>query len=861
MGRGRGRRRRGNGNGLGKGEEMGEEFGDSSGGKHRGASHHRLRNNRKGIGGVGRGGHLGQSLFVEGGALAEWQPLCNSRETGRRNMPCPVDIQRPNASTSGRGRRQGLKDSHYRPRVFHKINNAISYTYPDTKTLADSPPISYSCPDVETKADSPPFGLGYYGSSSMPHASQNRSLNTIDSGTEVKITTVFTSCNTTSPVTVLPPSETQVAVFLDKNPGKGTTSGSALYYRSTDMVLSEEIRPGLGYQLEKTKAVPAEDYLELPDEECEGEQTDRARQTSIRKSQKKGRRRYRKQGKLKMSADENKNEGFLVIGGTRIYTTDVSVPEEADSVMLDSYMEGSSKICGQFSSETMSKPKITSGEISSTDNSSVLSESSEDYEIGSHSDIDDETAIDYFEGLGGKFSELLEAEWLLDRGALEQLSHGEMSESDEEDSMDSESSDGLDDALTAFENMRQECRSQKGSCKQSIANEVSDIKIEKLRESIPFDEQDADSSKAEFHVHSDIKDFIKGDVDGQQSANQQDNIEKCFEGILISRDFRTPSNKKKNKSSHLPHSWPVDKKNTKDKGVPGAKKKHHKEAIAEKRRERTLRRGVDLESINLSLERMVLDSIDMLAFKPMCGQDCSQVQRLASIYRLKSGRQGSGKKRIVTVARTVHTCMPSASDKSRLLKLLGDDHEPDKVGYKSSISRAKQSPEKNRMDAKARRAARKAYWTMEHDESFRCELRKTPSKIVYVHSGSTHVSSSKKVGVIKKSGRRRATDYANQPMSFVSSGTMEPDCGIADTSVSCVNVTEVNYSASRLSSERKGSESSSKMGSFEVHTKGFGSRMMAKMGFVEGTGLGKDGQGIVQPIEAVKRPKSLGLGL
>ena len=50
------------------------------------------------------------------------------------------------------------------------------------------------------------------------------------------------------------------------------------------------------------------------------------------------------------------------------------------------------------------------------------------------------------------------------------------------------------------------------------------------------------------------------------------------------------------------------------------------------------------------------------------------------------------------------------------------------------------------------------------------------------------------------------------------------------------------------------------IGTFEAHTRGFGSRMMSKMGFVEGQGLGRDGQGIANPLEAVKRPKSLGLG-
>ncbi|EPS60366.1 hypothetical protein M569_14436, partial [Genlisea aurea] len=50
-------------------------------------------------------------------------------------------------------------------------------------------------------------------------------------------------------------------------------------------------------------------------------------------------------------------------------------------------------------------------------------------------------------------------------------------------------------------------------------------------------------------------------------------------------------------------------------------------------------------------------------------------------------------------------------------------------------------------------------------------------------------------------------------------------------------------------------------GSFERHTTGFGSKMLAKMGYVGGRrGLGKDGQGISEPIEVSQRPKSLGLG-
>ena len=50
-------------------------------------------------------------------------------------------------------------------------------------------------------------------------------------------------------------------------------------------------------------------------------------------------------------------------------------------------------------------------------------------------------------------------------------------------------------------------------------------------------------------------------------------------------------------------------------------------------------------------------------------------------------------------------------------------------------------------------------------------------------------------------------------------------------------------------------------GAFEKHTSGFGSRMLAKMGFQgEGSGVGKGGTGIAEPVAAVTRAKRVGLG-
>tara|TARA_B100000795_G_C22669748_1_gene387459 strand:- start:129 stop:872 length:744 start_codon:yes stop_codon:yes gene_type:complete len=48
---------------------------------------------------------------------------------------------------------------------------------------------------------------------------------------------------------------------------------------------------------------------------------------------------------------------------------------------------------------------------------------------------------------------------------------------------------------------------------------------------------------------------------------------------------------------------------------------------------------------------------------------------------------------------------------------------------------------------------------------------------------------------------------------------------------------------------------------FEQHTKGFGAKMMAKMGWSKGMALGpSDQQGILNPIESQLRPQALGLG-
>jgi G patch domain-containing protein 2 len=52
----------------------------------------------------------------------------------------------------------------------------------------------------------------------------------------------------------------------------------------------------------------------------------------------------------------------------------------------------------------------------------------------------------------------------------------------------------------------------------------------------------------------------------------------------------------------------------------------------------------------------------------------------------------------------------------------------------------------------------------------------------------------------------------------------------------------VGLSGVDASSEKVVESISCKVGTFEMHTKGFGSKMMAKMGFIESTGFCKDGR-------------------
>jgi tuftelin-interacting protein 11 len=50
------------------------------------------------------------------------------------------------------------------------------------------------------------------------------------------------------------------------------------------------------------------------------------------------------------------------------------------------------------------------------------------------------------------------------------------------------------------------------------------------------------------------------------------------------------------------------------------------------------------------------------------------------------------------------------------------------------------------------------------------------------------------------------------------------------------------------------------LGNWEKHTRGIGMKLLQKMGYESGKGLGSKGEGIVTPVEATLRPGRAALG-
>ncbi|KAL0451744.1 UNVERIFIED_CONTAM: Zinc finger CCCH-type with G patch domain-containing protein [Sesamum latifolium] len=647
-----------------------------------------------------------RALFVEGGLLSDWSAFSSPPSRGRKqNNGGSMDSR----TGAGKGINPDSKSgsvSGRRSETNKSRGNAICYLYP--------------------RENAP-----------------------IDEGENCENNLVVSE-----PLVLVDSEKTPIVAYIDEEPGKEPRNVEYMYDYTTSFMLDESSHRGLGYYHEVETSPDVIGSSPKMEEKESGsvdsssyEEGDMDADDDIR-----GENAETGDDLVAEMSDLEENPGYLLIGGTKIYTHDITDEDDEDD---DEESSGSSV------SET----------CSATSESDGLSYSG--------SDVDDEVAADYFEGIGG-IDKIVNVDQLL----------GQVSDASGDDTDSVESYDETLEKLGGI-------ALQEASREYGMKNPVIGRKYRtKCKKSVPVK---CDASFA-------------------------------IDDLMLVKDPRTASGKKKH-VARLPQSWPAEaRKSKKLRKIPGEKKKHRKEMIAAKRRDRMIRRGVDLQKINLKLQQIVLDGVDMFSFQPMHPRDCSQVRRLAAIYRLRSGCQGSGKKRFVMVSRTQHTSMPSSTDKVRLEKLIGDDEDDDFSVVDGRPVKVDTYTTKN--------TARVCTHTPLGAQS----SRKQSTKNLTTYPASKESK--------KKSGK--SGSYATQPLSFVSSGIM-------DTETVELRTTESN--------EAKGTCHKSKLVShsveyraFEMHTTGFGSKMMAKMGYIEGTGLGKDGQGMAQPIEVSQRPKSLGLG-
>ncbi|KAI6679204.1 hypothetical protein NL676_033085 [Syzygium grande] len=653
---------------------------------------------RRGRGGFSAPASIRAGLFVEGGVLSEWQ-LKTPSPAPRRGPNQNSDASK--AGSSGRGRGSGSKSLPQSSK-----SNAFGYRYPSLD-LEDGlhPVLTFGDTNGENKMDFP------------------------------------------QPFIVRGSKENQIIAYVDEGPSSMDQANVSYEYHS-DFVLGDSPHTGLGYFNENDAAptgIEASSGKMENQEESESPMSSPEQEDDDCENFDCGAPEKRAQ-LLSKKTSSKKNSGFVSIGGLKLYTEDLSNEEDGEDDVAE-YSD-------EEESEAESAEQDGATDSSESDDSGDMSDSG--------SDVDDDIARDYLEGIGGSDS-LLDGKLL-----LQQVSYSS-------DDSDNSSSSDLDETLEKLG----------GIALQDASTE--------------YGMQRKPQSKHQGH------------------GTVRDNWSSAADDFILVRDVRTLS-AKKNRGTRVPLSQSLEsQKSTRSRRFPGEKKKHRKELIAAKRRDRMIRRGVDLERINKKLEQIVLDGVDIHSFQPMHSRDCSQVQRLARIYRLRSGSQGSGKKRFVTVVRTPQTCMPSSTDKLILEKLIGPVDDADLSVIDVPHARTTSGGRNQVRPQEANKSSR---------------------------------SKSLKNSVNRSSGK---VSLASQPVSFVSSGVMPSET----TEISPMNLP----GASEISEEHMTLVTSENFGAFELHTRGFGSKMMAKMGFIEGQGLGKGGTGMAAPIEVIKRPKSLGLGM
>lgn len=188
-----------------------------------------------------------------------------------------------------------------------------------------------------------------------------------------------------NPVVLIDSEKTRIVAYLDDEPVKESQNVEYMYDYTTSFALGESSHRGLGfYDEEETTIDGIGSSPEVEEEEEESDSADESSPEGVNMAVEVNHVTNADLGEDLMDemSSPQENPGYIIIGGTKIYTHDITDEDEEDAEE-DPSDEESEESPGSSESE----------------DSSATSES--DGLLDSGSDIDDEVAADYFEGIGG----------------------------------------------------------------------------------------------------------------------------------------------------------------------------------------------------------------------------------------------------------------------------------------------------------------------------------------------------------------------------------------------------------------------------------------------------------------------------
>lgn len=260
----------------------------------------------------------------------------------------------------------------------------------------------------------------------------------------------------------------------------------------------------------------------------------------------------------------------------------------------------------------------------------------------------------------------------------------------------------------------------------------------------------------------------------------------------------------------------------------GKNKREKKKKVQRKRLQRAASKGFSLEYIDTILIDFIDKGSDIYAFPPMSKFEVGLVRKLAALYNCRCTLQGGKKKNVVLLHATSTSQYPTGDLESERRRLFALEHAAveesqahsakatSKTGPIDFVSHGCIQPDDDTVIAKQSDSG------IENTEIVKKEAQSKPMAMM-----------------TKKQFKLQEKKKRKDERRLSKNGEREPSNGDNTGNEQC----HAPYA------------------SFEKHTLGVGSKLLAKWGFEgKGAGLGKRNDGIAEPIRAIGRPKGLGLG-